>query len=226
MNEVISHAGDPSVSVAMTRGSGSHGATSTRCRPSLARLAIARASAAVWTTIRVPAPMVRTVVCVGVDQGWVTGRAATTRSPRIGSSQRQPSVELDESAHGLTMGGSRPAVEAYDPRMQVRLAYGTAGMDVDLPDSGTTVVRPVHRPAAPDPLATVRAALRSPVSGLPLRAMARRGQRVAISVCDMTRPQPRPVMLRAILDELDGIVPSRGRDDPRGDRDAPRKHGW
>ena len=206
MNEVTSHAGDIAASVAITRGSGSHGATSCRSRPSVARLAIALASEPVWTTTRVPAPRVRTVVSVVVDHGWVTGDAAATGSPRIGSSQRQRLPEVVASLTGPTMPGPSLPVEAYDPGMQVRLAYGTTGMRVDLPDEVTTVVRPVHRPAAEDPLATVRTALRAPVGGPPLRAIARRGQRVAISVCDITRPQPRPVMLRAILDELDGIV--------------------
>ena len=45
-----------------------------------------------------------------------------------------------------------------------------------------------------------------PVAGPPLRDLARPGQRVAISVCDITRPQPRPLMLAAIMEVLDGIV--------------------
>ncbi len=34
----------------------------------------------------------------------------------------------------------------------------------------------------------------------------RRGQTVAISACDITRPQPRELMIPAILEELDGLV--------------------
>ena len=45
-----------------------------------------------------------------------------------------------------------------------------------------------------------------PVAGPPLREIARPGQRVAISVCDITRPQPRPLMLQAIMEALDGII--------------------
>lgn len=90
--------------------------------------------------------------------------------------------------------------------INVRLAYGSTGLEVALPRDRTTVVTPRHRPAAVDTLETVRGALRRPVVGRPLRDLARPGQRVAISVCDITRPQPRPVMLRAILEELDGII--------------------
>jgi lactate racemase len=89
--------------------------------------------------------------------------------------------------------------------MRVRLAYGEHDLTADLP-SATTVVQPVHRRAAADPYALLREALRRPVAGRPLRELARPGQQVAISVCDITRPQPRPLMLRAILDELDGVV--------------------
>ncbi len=91
--------------------------------------------------------------------------------------------------------------------MEVTLAYGTRGLRIELPVRGATVVRPHHRPPVGQPLETVLQALRQPVSGPPLRDLARSGQRVAISVCDITRPQPRPLMLEAILAELDGIVP-------------------
>lgn len=90
--------------------------------------------------------------------------------------------------------------------MRIRLAYGTDGLDVDMPADRTTVVSPKHRPAAPRPLEVVVDALRRPQAGPPLREIARTGQTVAISVCDITRPQPRPLMLRAVLGELDGII--------------------
>ncbi|MEH0421535.1 lactate racemase domain-containing protein [Streptomyces sp. B21-083] len=66
--------------------------------------------------------------------------------------------------------------------------------------------KPVHHEAAADQRAVLRAALRSPVAGPPLRERVRPGQIVAISACDGTRPQPRHLMIPAVLDELDGIV--------------------
>ena len=92
--------------------------------------------------------------------------------------------------------------------MQLTLAYGSSGLEIDVPFS-TTVIRPRHRAPVAQPLQTIQGALRQPVTGMPLRHLARPGQRVAISVCDITRPQPRPVMLEAILAELDGIVPPK-----------------
>ena len=75
-------------------------------------------------------------------------------------------------------------------------------MSVDLPDDVTTVIQPQPRPALPDPHATLMNALRNPAGVPPLRDAAPRGATVGISVCDITRAQPRPQMLRAILEEM------------------------
>jgi nickel-dependent lactate racemase len=88
----------------------------------------------------------------------------------------------------------------------VQLAYGRHGLRIDVPAERTTIITPVHRPAAPDPMATLRAALREPVAGPPLGDILQRGQTVAISVCDVTRPQPRRPMLEAILEVCDGVI--------------------
>ena len=74
--------------------------------------------------------------------------------------------------------------------MRIRLAFGDHGLPVDLPDHAH-VVAPTPQPAAADPRARLRAALRTPVAGPPLRERVKRGQTVAISACDITRPQPR-----------------------------------
>ncbi|MFL6121962.1 nickel-dependent lactate racemase [Actinophytocola sp.] len=89
---------------------------------------------------------------------------------------------------------------------KIRLAYGETGLTVDLDAARTTVIEPVHHRAAPDQTATVVAALRDPVAGPPLRERVHRGQTVAISACDGTRPQPRHLMIPAILAELDGVI--------------------
>jgi lactate racemase len=89
---------------------------------------------------------------------------------------------------------------------RVQLAYGEAGLAVDLPAARTTVVEPVYVAGAADQRGVLRTALREPVAGPPLRELARRGQTVAISMCDGTRAQPRHLMIPAVLEELDGIV--------------------
>jgi lactate racemase len=89
--------------------------------------------------------------------------------------------------------------------LRVRLDYGSDGLDVDLPDDRLTVIEPIHRPAVPDAHAALIEAIRSPIEGPPLRDLVRPGQRVAISVCDITRAQPRIEQLRAFFDEMPGI---------------------
>lgn len=89
--------------------------------------------------------------------------------------------------------------------MRVQLAYGEHGLGIEVPDTAT-VVTPAHQPGAGDPLAVLRAALREPVAGPPLRERVRPGQTVAISACDGTRPQPRHLVIPALLAELDGLV--------------------
>jgi nickel-dependent lactate racemase len=88
----------------------------------------------------------------------------------------------------------------------VRLAYGEGGLEVELPADRTTVVEPTYVEAAEDQAGLLRDALRNPVDGPPLRELVKPGQTVAISMCDGTRPQPRHLMIPAVLDELDGIV--------------------
>ncbi|MEX2612916.1 MAG: nickel-dependent lactate racemase [Gaiellaceae bacterium] len=90
--------------------------------------------------------------------------------------------------------------------MRVELAYGSARLPVELPDGRTTVITPSHPQAAKDERAEVFSALRRPVAGPPLRDVAKRGGTVAISICDGTRPQPRDVVVPALLEELDGLV--------------------
>jgi lactate racemase len=91
--------------------------------------------------------------------------------------------------------------------MRLRLDYGTDGLDVDLPHEHVTVIEPVPRAAAADPRETLLQAIRAPLERPPLRELVRSGQRVAISVCDITRAQPRAETLRALFEEMPQIRP-------------------
>ena len=90
--------------------------------------------------------------------------------------------------------------------MRVRLAYGETGLDIDVPAERTVVVTPRQMRVVPDERGALLAALRRPTVGAPLRERVRAGQTVAIAMCDGTRPQPRQVMIPAVLDELEDIV--------------------
>src|SRR4051812_9817899 len=86
--------------------------------------------------------------------------------------------------------------------MKVRLAYGAGVLEVELPEERTTVVEPTYHAGAPDEASVLRRALQQPVNGPPLRELARGPTKVAISMCDGTRAQPRDKMIPAVLDEL------------------------
>src|SRR5438093_491369 len=74
--------------------------------------------------------------------------------------------------------------------MQVMLAYGRAGLAVELPDDRTDVVEPRDVPGLPDEPAAITAALRAPLGTLPLRALAGPDDDVVVVVNDGTRPKP------------------------------------
>jgi nickel-dependent lactate racemase len=88
----------------------------------------------------------------------------------------------------------------------VQLAYGQHGLALEVHSEQTTVIEPMYHPAAADISATLRRALSRPVAGPPLRDVVRPGQQIAVSMCDITRPQPRALMVRALLDELEGVA--------------------
>ena len=93
-----------------------------------------------------------------------------------------------------------------DSTLRVRLDYGTCGLEVDLPDERVTVIEPHFKPAVPDARATLLQAIRSPMERPPLREIVRTGQRVAISVCDVTRAQPRRETLQALFEEMPHVA--------------------
>ena len=91
--------------------------------------------------------------------------------------------------------------------MRVRLDYGVAGLEVELPQERVTIIEPVFRPAIADSHAALVAALRAPLGRPSLRELVRRGQTIAVSVCDITRAQPRRQMLAALFEEMADIPP-------------------
>jgi nickel-dependent lactate racemase len=91
--------------------------------------------------------------------------------------------------------------------VRIRLDYGTDGLETDFPDERVTVIEPHARPAVADPRATLLQAIRSPLERAPLRDTVRAGQKVAISVCDITRAQPRIEQLQALFEEMPQVRP-------------------
>lgn len=85
--------------------------------------------------------------------------------------------------------------------IEVRLAYGRDGLAVRVPED-SVVVTPAVVPALVDEAGAVVDALRSPVSGPPLRSVVRPGCSVAVVFPDLTRPMPNTTVLPPLLAEL------------------------
>jgi lactate racemase len=89
--------------------------------------------------------------------------------------------------------------------MKLRLDYGTSGLLAEFPDSRTTVIEPAYVAPAPDPKLILKQAIQNAIGKPPLQALYKQGQKVGISVCDITRAQPRQVMIEALLSEMPGV---------------------
>ena len=86
--------------------------------------------------------------------------------------------------------------------MKVDLAYGKTGLIIEVPENQTNVIEPIYLPGLPDVNGTLVNAIRNPVGSLPLRQTVKPNDRVAISVCDITRPMPSSTVLPILLREL------------------------
>lgn len=92
--------------------------------------------------------------------------------------------------------------------MKVELAYGKTGLALDLPDdlpADVTVIEPKFVAGLEDETAALVEAVRNPIGCASLAAMAARlgpDERVAIVVCDATRPVPNKRIMPVVLAEL------------------------
>ena len=89
---------------------------------------------------------------------------------------------------------------------EVRLAYGDHGLLCSVPSDATTVIEPRFEPARREPHRLLRDALERPIDSPRLRQIVTSDSRIAVSICDITRPQPRGLMIEAILAELEGVA--------------------
>src|ERR1700730_12971720 len=87
--------------------------------------------------------------------------------------------------------------------MQVELSFGREGLPVNLPAGFEyQLLECPSTKALPDPVAAIEAALARPVAGPSLASLATGKLTAAISVCDITRPAPNPVVLPPLLRRL------------------------
>lgn len=94
--------------------------------------------------------------------------------------------------------------------MNVTLAFGKSGLQIDLPGRFRYHILEARSAAPlPDEDTAIAAALDRPMAGPPLRSLAQGKKSAAISVCDITRPAPNPRVLPHVLSRLHaaGIQP-------------------
>ncbi len=85
----------------------------------------------------------------------------------------------------------------------VHLRYGQTGLAVNLPPQARPVIigkRPLAKLA--DPHAAVRDALAAPIGAPPYRDLVRGRRSACILVCDITRPVPNGLFLRALIEPM------------------------
>jgi nickel-dependent lactate racemase len=88
--------------------------------------------------------------------------------------------------------------------VETTLAFGKEGLKVTLPDSRHyQTLHAISAPPLADPVATIEAALLRPSAGPGLAELAANRKSAAISVCDITRPAPNPVVLPPLLRALE-----------------------
>jgi len=87
--------------------------------------------------------------------------------------------------------------------MRIHLAYGRAGLDVEIPDRNLAGILSMRgAPAIADAELEVRWSLEQPQGGKPLRQLAAGKKSACIVVCDITRPVPNVILVPALLNVL------------------------
>jgi nickel-dependent lactate racemase len=93
--------------------------------------------------------------------------------------------------------------------MQVELSFGRQGLFVELPEKTIPhIIRKPKYPVPEDPKALVQQALTQPICSKRLSEEALGCKNACIVVCDITRPVPNKLFLKAIVEELEaGGIP-------------------
>ena len=91
--------------------------------------------------------------------------------------------------------------------MIIRLAYGEAGLELDLSDAwDVTVIEPRFVAGLADPQQALAQAVRAPIKSPPLRDLVAPGDRIGVVFSDVTRPTPSHLILPVILEELSSVL--------------------
>ena len=84
--------------------------------------------------------------------------------------------------------------------MNVHLAYGKEGLDVEVPDENLMKVLTIAgAPPLKDPIEAVWQSLKKPIGSPSLAELAKRANRACVAICDITRPVPNKQLLPPVL---------------------------
>ncbi len=98
-----------------------------------------------------------------------------------------------------------------DAQVNIHLAYGKAGLDLQVPDRNLARVLSGHGvPPLPDPAQELLTHLMEPTGSPSLRELAARARTACVVVCDITRPVPNRILLPPILMTLESGGIDRG----------------
>jgi nickel-dependent lactate racemase len=87
--------------------------------------------------------------------------------------------------------------------LEINLAYGKHGLQINLPDENVTVIEPKYLPGLADERSALLEAMRNPIASPPLRELVSPDITVAIVFCDITRPMPNKRVLPVVLEEIE-----------------------
>ena len=84
---------------------------------------------------------------------------------------------------------------------KVSIAYGDSRLEIKVPEYAN-VILPNYPASFDNPYQEIRQSILNPVNSASLKDLVNENDRIAVSICDVTRPMPSAVVLSAILDEL------------------------
>ena len=89
---------------------------------------------------------------------------------------------------------------------EVQLAYGKKGYKLKVP-ANFDVIEPKFIKEVGSAKEEINKALLSPINSKPLRSLLEGKNDIAISVCDITRAQPRKVVIETIVEHIKDLIP-------------------
>ena len=88
--------------------------------------------------------------------------------------------------------------------MKIELAYGTTGLEVEVPDENLAgVLHMAEKPVLSDPVRTTREKIANPTGTPPLAELAKGKKSACVVVSDITRPVPNTVIVPPIMEALE-----------------------